>query len=249
MGFTVVIPARLASTRLPRKVLRPIGGRPLLEHVWRAACASGAERVIVATDAEEVVQVARGFGAEVALTSPAHRSGTDRLAEVARRGGWPPQRIVVNLQGDEPLMPPPAILEVAELLQQDSEADIATLAQPLAAVDWRNPNAVKVVLDAAGRALYFSRAPIPWPRAGQGEQPPAGLALRHIGMYAFRVAALLRFAALPPAALEVCEALEQLRALTHGLRVRVGVTCSPPGRGVDTEEDLREVARLLETGT
>lgn len=245
-GFAVVIPARLESTRLQRKVLRAIAGRPLIEHVWRVGCDSGAQQVIIATDAEEVARAARGFGAEVELTSPAHVSGTDRLAEVARRRQWSPERIVVNLQGDEPLMPPSAIRQAAELLQQDAQADIATLAHPLTDADWLNPNVVKVVLDVGGRALYFSRAPVPWPRASRGEQPPAGLALRHVGLYAYRVASLIRFSELPQAALEVCEALEQLRALAYGMRIRVGITHSPPSRGVDTEEDLWEVTRLLE---
>jgi 3-deoxy-manno-octulosonate cytidylyltransferase (CMP-KDO synthetase) len=251
-SFRVVIPARLGSTRLPEKVLRPIAGRPLVQFVYDAARASGAVEVVIATDSERVEAVCRAFGADVAMTAVSHASGTDRINEVAQARRWPADTIVVNVQGDEPLMPPAMIREAAALLQDDADADIATLCHPLhAREDWLNPNFVKVVLDTKGRALYFSRAPIPWKREGTSRESalPDGLAYRHIGLYAYRVGALARFAALPSSPLEACESLEQLRALENGLRIRVGVSLVPPPRGVDTEEDLAAVAAVLASGS
>ncbi len=246
MSFHVVIPARLGSTRLPRKVLLDLAGRPVVQWVWRAAMAAGAKSVTIATDAEEVAAVCRSFGAEVAMTDAAHQSGTDRANEVARQRGWAPDAIVVNVQGDEPLMPPALITEAARLLTEDAEAHIATFAHALHdAADFANPNVVKVVADRRNYALYFSRAPIPWQREGSTTARPAlpqGLALRHIGLYAYRVGALAEISALPVAALETCEALEQLRALTHGFRIKLGYTDTPPPRGVDTAEDLAALA-------
>ena len=248
--FKVVIPARLSSTRLPRKVLRTIAGKSVVQHVWEAARASGAGEVVIATDAPEVRDACLAFGADVAMTSPSHQSGTDRIFEVARARRWPARTVVVNVQGDEPLMPPSMIREVAGLLAADRKADIATLCHPLHAVaDWLNPNFVKVVMDGKGRALYFSRAPIPWQRDGSTrERPrlPEGLAFRHIGLYAYRVSALSRFSRLAPGALEQVEALEQLRALAAGVAIRVGVSGAPPPRGVDTEDDLAAVTALFE---
>lgn len=247
--FKVVIPARLGSTRLSRKVLREVGGKPVIRHVWEVARRSGAAEIVVATDNDEVVDVCRGFGADVQLTSAQHQSGTDRATEVARARGWEATTIVVNLQGDEPLMPPALVRRAALLLADDAEAHIATLCHPIHVPDdWLNPNVVKVVMDRRGYALYFSRAPIPWKRDGasrEAPQMPAGLAYRHIGLYAYRVAALAEFSELPPSPIEDCEALEQLRALTHGFRIRMGVVDDAPPRGVDTEEDLRAVAALL----
>lgn len=241
-AFKVVIPARLNSSRLPGKVLLPIAGRPMVEHVWRAAKASGAGEVLIATDDTEVAKAARAFGADVVMTSAAHQSGTDRLAEVATQRAWPDDILVVNLQGDEPLMPPPLLAAAAGLLANHRSADIATFAHPLAdAAQFLNPNVVKVVLDAQGQALYFSRAPIPCWRDGAGQLPPAPGPLRHIGLYAYRVAALKRFSTLPPSPLETCEALEQLRALAHGLRIQVGLLDAPPPHGVDTRADLDAV--------
>jgi 3-deoxy-manno-octulosonate cytidylyltransferase (CMP-KDO synthetase) len=243
--FKLVIPARLASTRLPRKVLRDLAGKPLLQWVWEAACAAGAREVIVATDAAEVLAACRAFGAQARLTSAAHRSGTDRVAQIAREARWSEDTIVVNLQGDEPLMPPALIHAVAQWLADDALAAIATAAHPIAArAQWLDPNVVKVVCDLRGHALYFSRAPIPWPRASGDERAPP-LALRHIGLYAYRVGALERLARLPQAPLEDCELLEQLRALTHGLAIRVGVTEHDVPPGVDTEADLAAVAQHL----
>lgn len=247
--FKVVIPARLGSTRLPGKVLLPVHGRPVVQYVWEAARRSGAEQIIVATDDLQVAGVARGFGAEVRLTAASHASGTDRVNEVAIAEGWAADTVVVNLQGDEPLMPPALIRQAAQLLADDPAADLATLCHPIGTLDdWLNPNIVKVVQDRRGYALYFSRAPIPWRREGAGRgQPrlPDGLAFRHIGIYAYRAGRLRQFSELPPAPLEDCEALEQLRALTHGFRIKLGTSDNPPPRGVDTAEDLAAVTALL----
>ncbi len=249
MKFKVVIPARLGSTRLPRKVLRDIQGRPMVQWVWEAARGSGAEEVVVATDSVEVQEACAAFGATVAMTSPRHASGTDRINEVAQAGNWPADTIVVNLQGDEPLMPPALVRQAAQLLAGDPAAEIGTLAHPIADPrEWLNPNVVKVVTDSSGHALYFSRAPIPWQRDGSTTarpKMPAGRAFRHIGIYAYRVTALARFSALPPAELEQLEALEQLRALANGMVIRVGIAEAPPPGGVDTEDDLRAVAQSL----
>lgn len=249
MKFKVVIPARLGSTRLPRKVLREIAGRPLVQHVWDAARRTRADEVLIATDDAEVRDACRAFGADVQMTSARHQSGTDRIHEVARKRGWAARTIVVNLQGDEPLMPPALVRRAAQLLAADRGADIATLCHPLRSLEeWLNPNVVKVVMDGQGRALYFSRAPIPWQRDGatrEAPRLPQGLAFRHIGLYAYRVAALARFSKLAPALLERAEALEQLRALAAGMAIKVGITREPPPRGVDTEEDLAAVRALL----
>lgn len=249
-GFRIVIPARLGSTRLPRKVLRQLAGKPLVQWTWEAACSvAGAEAVVIATDDAEVLAACRAFGAEVRMTDPAHQSGTDRVNEIATAAGWGDEQIVVNLQGDEPLMPAAMVVEAAKLLADDATADLATLCHPLHRLeDWLNPNFVKLVRAGNGHALYFSRAPIPWKREGVSSTSPlpAGLAFRHIGLYAYRVGALRRFSQLPPSPLENCEALEQLRALEAGLKIAVGVSDVPPPRGVDTEADLAAVAALLE---
>lgn len=249
-GFRIVIPARLGSTRLPRKVLRTLAGKPLVQWTWEAACkVAGPESVVIATDDAEVLAACTAFGATVRMTDPAHQSGTDRVNEIATAAGWDDSQIVVNLQGDEPLMPVAMVVEAAKLLADDASADIATLCHPLHALeDWLNPNFVKVVRAANGHALYFSRAPIPWKREGTSltSPLPAGLAFRHIGLYAYRVGALRRFSALPTSLLENCEALEQLRALEAGLRIAVGLSDVPPPRGVDTEADLAAVAAVLE---
>jgi 3-deoxy-manno-octulosonate cytidylyltransferase (CMP-KDO synthetase) len=249
MKFKVVIPARLGSTRLPRKVLREVGGRPLVRWVWEAACRARPDEVVVATDDAGVRDACVAFGADVQMTSSRHASGTDRIHEVARKRGWGASTIVVNLQGDEPLMPPALVRRAAQLLADDRAADIATLCHPLQSTEeWLDPNVVKVVMDGNGYALYFSRAPIPWRRDGASRESPRlpeGLAFRHIGLYAYRVAALARFSKLAPALLERTEALEQLRALANGMAIKVGITREPPPRGVDTEEDLAAVARVL----
>ena len=215
--FRVVIPARYASTRFPGKPLVPLAGKPMLQWVYENAARSGAREVVIATDDARIAAAARGFGAPVAMTSPSHQSGTDRIAEAATNAGWGPQDIVVNLQGDEPLLPPALLRQVAGLLEQDPGAAIATLATPVRSrAEYLDPNAVKVVAGEDGRALYFSRAPIPWHRDGApGGGPEHAGARRHIGLYAYRVGALQRLAALPVAALEAVEKLEQLRALAQ----------------------------------
>lgn len=242
MSFRVVIPARWGSTRLPGKMLLDLAGRPLLAWVWQVAQESGADEVIVATDDHRIRTAAERFGARVSMTRTDHASGTDRACEVAEALGWADDAIVVNLQGDEPLIPPELVEQVAAALIADPEAGVATLATPVSSLaEARNPNIVKVVRDAADRALYFSRAPIPFHRDGGG---PEGM-LRHIGLYAYRVAALKRLAALPPAPLEEAEKLEQLRALFNGIPVTVArASCTAPG-GVDTAEDLARVRELI----
>jgi 3-deoxy-manno-octulosonate cytidylyltransferase (CMP-KDO synthetase) len=248
--FRVVIPARYASTRLPGKPLRLIAGRPMIEHVWARARAAGAAEVIVATDDERIAAACARFGADVALTSPDHPSGTDRLAEVARQRQFADADVIVNVQGDEPLLAPANVAEVAALLEAMAEAAIATLATPIDSLaEYLDANVVKVVRDRAGRALYFSRAPVPWQRdaalaASEGPARYAG-ALRHIGLYAYRAGALRRLAALAPTPLETAERLEQLRALENGLPIAVGIAAERPGPGVDTEADLARVAALL----
>lgn len=246
--FRVVIPARHASTRFPGKPLVDLLGRPMLQWVYENARDCGASDVLVATDDARIASAARGFGAAVAMTSPAHASGTDRIAEAAARAGWAARDIVVNLQGDEPLLPPALLRQVAQLLEQHPGADIATLAVPIESVEeFLDPNAVKVVADPSGRALYFSRAPIPWPRDGSSAGAPAhcGAARRHVGLYAYRVAALQRLASLPVAVLEDLEKLEQLRALAHGMEIRVADVLERPGPDINTPADLARVEAVL----
>jgi 3-deoxy-manno-octulosonate cytidylyltransferase (CMP-KDO synthetase) len=248
--FRVVIPARYASTRLPGKPLRMVAGRTLLEHVYRRALDSGADDVRIATDDERVIAAARVFGARAEMTQAAHASGTDRIAEVAAREGWDESEIVVNVQGDEPLLPPVLVRQVAELLEERATAGVATLATPIESLaEFLDPNVVKVAIARTGLALYFSRAPIPWPRDGAvrglASQTQFGGALRHLGLYAYRVGALKRLTAMPPSALEKSEKLEQLRALDNGIAIAVGLARERPGPGVDTEEDLAAVAHLL----
>lgn len=246
--FKVVIPARYASTRLPAKMLAPIGGRPLVEWVWQRACASGAQRVIVATDDERIAAAAAGFGAECLMTAPEHASGTDRVAEVARRLGFAAEEIVVNVQGDEPLVDPRLIARLAEALARDPTADVATAAAPFRSLaEFLDPNCVKAVCGTTGEALYFSRAPIPWPRDATQDGRPARFdgAWRHVGLYAYRVAGLLRFASLEPSPLERSERLEQLRALEHGMRIHILALAEAPPPGIDTPEDLERVRAVL----
>jgi 3-deoxy-manno-octulosonate cytidylyltransferase (CMP-KDO synthetase) len=243
-GFVVAIPARHGSTRLPGKPLRLIAGEPMIVHVARRAREAGADEVVVATDDARIAAAIEPLGIRVCMTSPEHASGTDRLAECARLCGWDEARIVVNLQGDEPLAPPAAIRLAAETLAA-SGADIATLATPLGdTTELFDPNCVKLVRDARGDALYFSRAPIPWHRDAFVRDRitlPPGPWLRHIGLYAYRVGRLQAFAAMPPGALERIESLEQLRVLEAGWRIAVALTPEPFPAGVDTEEDLQRV--------
>lgn len=247
--FRIVIPARYASSRFPGKPLVPIAGRTMLEWVWMRARASSAAEVFIATDDPRIAQAARGFGANVEMTATTHGSGTARIAEVAARHGWPADSIVVNVQGDEPLLPPALIDQVARLLATDVEADIATLATPIAErARFVDPATVKVVTDVRGRAMYFSRAPIPCERDAAINAPPPALARRHVGLYAYRMAALGRLVAATDAAagrLEELEKLEQLRALALGLRIAVADASVLPGPDVNTPEDLPEVTRML----
>lgn len=243
--FAAVIPARYASERLPGKMLRSLNGIPLLQHVWNRARESAANEVVIATDDQRVERAAESFGAGVCMTSAHHQSGTDRIAEVADALGWPDDRIVVNLQGDEPLMPPQLLEECAALLN-DSQADLATLASPLEdREDFRDHNVVKVVVDDHGFALYFSRAPIPHPRDPNDESTAARVALHHHGIYAYRCGVLRRIVAAPPSELERCERLEQLRALGMGLHIKVGTPSARPSPGVDTLQDLERTERAL----
>ncbi|WP_024460309.1 3-deoxy-manno-octulosonate cytidylyltransferase [Marinimicrobium sp. LS-A18] len=250
MSFYVVIPARYASSRLPAKPLKDIAGKPMIQHVYERARESAATQVIIATDDERIEHAARAFGATVCMTSPDHQSGTDRLQEVVSQLGLPDDAIVVNVQGDEPLIPPAVINQVAQNLAGDGSASVATLCEPIESVeDFCNPNIVKVVMDAHGRALYFSRAPIPYPRdafAGEGRALPEDfVARRHIGIYAYRVGLLHRFVTWDQAPLERFESLEQLRVMWQGESIHVAEACRPVPGGVDTELDLDRVRRLL----
>ncbi|MCD9030997.1 3-deoxy-manno-octulosonate cytidylyltransferase [Luteimonas sp. Y-2-2-4F] len=249
--FVVAIPARHDASRLPGKPLRPLGGAPLVLHVARRALAAGADAVWIATDDERVARALDGSGVRVAMTRADHASGTDRLAECADIAGWGDDTVVVNLQGDEPFAPPEGIRAVAELLAA-SGAPMSTLAAPVEDVETLlDPNAVKLVRAAGGDALYFSRAPVPWPRdafAARRDALPAGHRwLRHIGIYGYRAGFLRAFARMPRGALERVEALEQLRALEAGHRIAVALTPAPFPPGVDTPQDLeRAEARLRE---
>lgn len=251
MSFYVVIPARFASTRLPGKPLKEIAGKPMIEWVYRAAQSSHASEVIVATDHQDIAAAVRGFGGEVCLTKEGHESGTDRLQEVVAQLGLASDAIVVNVQGDEPLIPPEVIDQVAYNLSSASFASVATLSEPIRSLkECFNPNVVKVVSDQQQRALYFSRAPIPWGRDCYDKEgavlPDDQLVQRHIGIYAYRVALLHDFVRWPVAALEAFEKLEQLRVLANGHAIHVAPACAPVPGGVDTAEDLVRVNKILE---
>jgi 3-deoxy-manno-octulosonate cytidylyltransferase (CMP-KDO synthetase) len=256
MSFSIVIPARYASSRFPGKPLALLDGKPMLEHVYRRACESEAKRVVVATDDARIATAAERFGAEVCLTSPDHPSGTDRLQEVVKTLGFYADDIVVNVQGDEPMIPPKIINQVAHNLMAVPEAGIATLSEPIETVEaLLNPNVVKVVSDHRGMALYFSRAPIPWPRDAALAAGEAMTALpkgfnwqRHIGLYAYRVKLLNDFVSWAPAPLELTECLEQLRALHNGVGIHVEPALEAPPAGVDTPEDLERLQKILENG-
>jgi 3-deoxy-manno-octulosonate cytidylyltransferase (CMP-KDO synthetase) len=250
-GFVVIIPARLASTRLPRKPLADLGGEPMVVRVARRASACGAERVVVATDSDEVLTACRSFDVAAVLTRPDHPTGTDRLAEAVDALQLPDGTIVANVQGDEPLLPPDVVGRVAGLLAQRSDCAMATAAHPLHdAAEFFNPNVVKVVADASGRALLFSRAPIPWARDAfsnaRGSLPADLPAWRHVGLYAYRAGFLRRFPQLPRAPIEEHEQLEQLRALWHGFGIAVLPLAEALPPGVDTPEDLQKVRALLD---
>lgn len=251
-GFRVVVPARYGSSRLPAKALAPIAGKPLVVHVWEKAIASGALEVLVATDDVRIADAIAHAGGVAMMTSPDHASGTDRLAEVAARRGWSDDDVVVNLQGDEPLVPSSLPGRLASALIASDRAGIATFATPIHDVEHLlAPSIVKAVLDRSGHALYFSRAPIPFPRdasvAGVPRALPAGVPfLRHVGMYAYRAGTLRTLAAAPASAYERAESLEQLRALELGIGIHVTVLDESPPHGVDTPEDLERVRSILE---
>ena len=243
MSYTVVIPARYGSTRLPGKPLLDIAGKTMVQRVWEQARSSQATQVVIATDDERIKQTAVAFGAEVCMTCADHPSGTDRLQQVASEMGWDNDHIVVNVQGDEPLIPPSVIDQVAANLADNAEAGIATLCEDITTLEELvNPNAVKVVSDAAGMALYFSRAPVPWPRdafmQGQGSMPAAGSWARHIGIYGYRTEFLHRYVEWAPAPIEQLEQLEQLRALYNGVKIHVARALQKVPGGVDTQQDL-----------
>jgi 3-deoxy-manno-octulosonate cytidylyltransferase (CMP-KDO synthetase) len=251
MRFTVLIPARLASTRLPDKPLADIGGAPMVVRVAQRAAASQAARVVVAADSPRIVEACGAHGVEAVLTRQDHPTGSDRLAEACTLLALDGDDMVVNVQGDEPLIEPALIDACAMQLAQRPDCVMSTAAHALATSDqFGNPNVVKVVLDAAGRALYFSRAPIPWwrdaPTPGLAAQG-AGAPLRHVGIYGYRAGFLRRFPSLPISPLETVESLEQLRVLWHGERIAVHVCAEAPGAGVDTPEDLARVRALWGT--
>lgn len=250
MDFKVVIPARFASTRLPGKPLLDIAGKPMVAHVADRARESGAGEIWVATDHDGIAAAVRAAGYDVCVTSADHASGTDRIAEVVRRNRWADDEIVVNVQGDEPLIAPQLIRDVARALHDHPQAAIATVCHAIHdRATMFNPNVVKVVLDHAGYALYFSRAPIPYARDAfvSPDAFPDGLPVyRHVGIYAYRAGFLETYQQLAPAAIEQFEALEQLRALWHGYRISVSITDEAPAAGVDTPEDLQRVRALLE---
>ncbi|WP_367154155.1 3-deoxy-manno-octulosonate cytidylyltransferase [Methylomonas sp. HYX-M1] len=249
-AFKVVIPARYASTRLPGKPLLDIAGKPMIAHVCERAVQAQAEQVVVATDDSRIFDTVSALGIKAVMTDPNHQSGTERIAEVAQRLAWRADDIVVNLQGDEPLIPPDYIRDAAQALAGQSAAGIATLAARIGdAEEIFNPNAVKVVLDKNGYALYFSRAPIPWNRSSFPAHPAINNSkmpyLRHIGLYAYTVGFLQRYCEWPASPLESVEALEQLRILWHGEKILVRVVDKTPEAGVDTEDDLWRVALSL----
>ena len=243
--FKVVIPARYASTRLPGKPLLQLAGRPMLQYVHERSLQSGAAEVIIATDDQRIADAAHNFDATVCMTSPEHTSGTERLAEVVVRQGWDDDEIIVNVQGDEPLIPVALITQVAAGLAGNAAAPMATLAYPVQSPEEvADPNVVKVVLDKQGYALYFSRAAIPFHR----DRPMLDSdtqALRHIGLYAYRAGFLKRYMQMEASPLESIEKLEQLRVLWHGMKIHVGIASEMPGHGVDTREDLACVDALL----
>ena len=260
MTFVVIIPARYASTRLPGKLLLDVAGKPLIQRVYEQAIESHAQRVIIATDDERIRSVAQGFGAEVCMTSSQHRSGTERLAEVCQKEQFSDDTVVVNLQGDEPLVPPQLLDQAANNLLRYTQASMATLCVRIHDIEEvLNPHAVKVVFDNTGYALYFSRAPIPWDRDDfpdaitEFTEHKDRLNLhrvnyyRHIGLYAYRAGFIQQYISWEPGPLETVEALEQLRVLYHGHRIHVEAACAEPGLGIDTQADLETVIALIES--
>ena len=252
MSYTVIIPARFASSRLPGKPLLDIAGKPMIQHVWERASESDADRVVIATEDQRVFDACQSFGADVVMTSASHESGTDRLQEVVAKLGLLDEDIVVNVQGDEPLIPREAIAQVANNLALNPQAGISTLGEPITNKGTVfNPNAVKAVCDRAGFALYFSRAPMPWCRDEWAVQsdvdtlPMLAPFMRHVGIYAYRVGFLHQFVSWPMGVLERAEKLEQLRAMENGVRIHIEEACVDIPGGVDTEVDLQAVRAIL----
>lgn len=250
-AYHVVIPARYASERLPGKVLLDLAGKPMLQHVWQRAMESSAESVVIATDDERIVAAAESFGAQVVLTRSDHQSGSDRIAECAEHLAWPDDYLVVNLQGDEPLMPSVCLDQLAALLNASPDCEVASLYWPMTEADEvRNPNAVKVVTNSDGTALYFSRSPVPYPRGYPDVEAALSAGIewkRHLGLYAYRLKALKRFTASEPTPLEMAERLEQLRIMEQGGRIAMAIACEFIPAGIDTAEDLERVQRIIES--
>lgn len=248
-SFHIVIPARYASQRLPGKMLLDLAGQPLLQHVWQRATESTAESVVIATDDERILSLAESFGARVILTSTQHQSGSDRITECADTLGWGDDQLVVNLQGDEPQMPPACLEQVAALLEAHQECDVASLYWPVSeAHEVLNPNAVKVVTDLHDYALYFSRSPVPFDRGHESIEDAIAAGLewkRHLGLYAYRVSTLRRFSQSAPTPLELAEHLEQLRILEQAGRIVMAQACEYIPAGIDTAEDLVRVGKLI----
>ena len=250
MGYKVVIPARYASTRLPGKPLLEINGWPMIQHVHQRAIESGADEIVIATDDQRIESAVEAFGAKVVMTSSLHQSGADRIAEVVAKLDWPAETIVVNLQGDEPCMPPQLLDQVATDMATHMDAAVTTLSNQVKSKEMLfDPHVVKIVTDSAGYALYFSRAPIPWHRDEfnqREDQLPVGVSfLQHIGIYAYRASFLERFVNWPVAPVEQAESLEQLRVLWHGERIHVSQATQLPGQGVDTMNDLQKATEQL----
>ena len=250
LAYKIVIPARYQSTRLPGKPLLPLLGKPMIQHVFERAQACGADQVVVATDDARIQQSAIAFGAEVCMTRSDHPSGTARIAEVVAQKGWSADTLIVNVQGDEPLIPVELVMQVAQQLSDHAAAGMATVATPvLSAEELFDPNAVKVVLDHQGFALYFSRAPIPWHRdhfAHTQETLPDVPYLRHIGLYGYRVSFLQKYVQWSPSPVEAIESLEQLRVLYYGEKIHVSTVLEAPGHGVDTPDDVPKVEAALQ---
>jgi len=249
-AYKIVIPARYGSSRLPGKPLVSLAGKPMIQHVYERALATGVKDIVIATDDQRIFDVAQGFGAHVVMTSVDHENGTERIAEVAQKLGWSGDDVIVNVQGDEPLIPRELIELTAKGLLEHPQAGMSSLCTPIeSAEDAFDPNAVKVVLDNMGFAMYFSRAPIPWDRdlykEGQTKVTQVAPVYRHIGMYGYRVSFLQQYSSMEMTALEQAECLEQLRALCYGVKIHMGVIDEPPGHGVDTPDDVARVEAQL----
>jgi len=250
-AYHIVIPARFASERLPGKVLLDLAGQTMLEHVWQRAMESSAESVVIATDDERIVAAAESFGAQAVMTSTEHQSGSDRIADCAAQLDWPNDHLVVNLQGDEPLMPPVCLDQLAALLDERMDCEVASLYWPISDADEvQNPNAVKVVVDSDSTALFFSRSPIPYPRGFEDFEAAIAAGVdwkRHLGLYAYRLNALRGYTSAEPTPLEMTERLEQLRIMEQGGRIAMAQACEFIPAGIDTLEDLERVRELLKS--